>query len=76
MEFLIRRINDSGQKPCDEAQPINEDENSWFIEINSLEELLAFQEKYKEELVIGKTPEWYHQPEFPYSLVIYDDSRE
>ena len=46
--------------------------DSWGIEINTLEELMAFKERVGEELVIGRS---WNNPEFP-MIEIYDDYRE
>ncbi len=69
MKFLISRTSmlcKENKKPCEEAVkekykaivPFTNNEirelEGWFIEINSLEELLEFQKKYDEELVISR----------------------
>ena len=46
--------------------------DSWGIEINTLEELMKLKNRVGEELVIGNS---WHNPEFPI-IEIYDDYRE
>ena len=68
-------------KPCDEAiqetfsykdkQGKSYNLKQWVIQINSLDELLKFKEKYKSELVITTT--YYDNS---YEIEIYDDYRE
>ena len=47
------------------------EKDTWTVEINTLEDLIAFVDKY-DETIIG---EWYRNPEYK-MLEIYDDYRE
>lgn len=45
MKFKISRTSGVGVKPCDEAG-WDDDNNMWAIEVASLEEICALEEKY------------------------------
>lgn len=67
------------QKPCEDCFPIKLKCNStdthidcWGIEINTIEELMKFQDSVKEELILGTS---YIDDKTP-SIEIYDDYRE
>ena len=78
MKYIVTRTSlYKGEKPCDEAfkhpHPTGQLSNveRWTIEINSLEQLNAFAEKYEPLIVypesyFGKSPE----------IEIYDDYKE
>jgi len=74
MKFEITRISDSlsNKKPCEGAysEPVKGDwlgrKNQWFIDFNSLEELLKFIEKEGHIVVSNYGP----------AIEIYDDYRE
>lgn len=73
MKFIVSRTsiwnNDS---PCAEAKPeMFEDGPNWTIEINSLEELIAFRKKYGEIILTAS-----RYPEIDNEIEIYDDYRE
>ncbi len=64
MRFLVTRTSSClDYSPCQGAYQGTEP-NDWFIDINTLEELMAFQKRY-EELVLNSD-----------SIEIYDDYRE
>ena len=83
MKFVISRTSmwNNNEKPCDEAieetcyfNDLNGNtfkRKRWIIQINSLDELLKFKEKYESELVITTT---YYDGS--YEIEIYDDYRE
>lgn len=80
MRFLITRTSDfwgiEKNKPCEEAvkrQVIynNEKRTRWCVEINNLDELLAFNKKYG-DLILSRTES---EPSYP-EIEIYDDYRE
>ena len=74
MKFIVSRTSTwhSDIAPCKEAkQEMFEDGPDWTIEINTLEELIAFRKKYG-ELVLTFS----RIPEIDYEIEIYDDYRE
>lgn len=71
MEFIVTRTSkiyfDESEKPCEEAYKKGRDNFGimiWMININSLEELMSFIDKYG-QVVIDKD-----------EIEIYDDYRE
>lgn len=74
MKFKIERTSIlDNTKPCEEAK--EETYNGvtvWFVEINTLEELLDFRNKYDRAIIIDTAIE---SPNI-YSLEIYDNWRE
>ena len=75
MKFIVKRTSgryiEDETSPCENAVVDNEEEG-WVIEINSIEELLSFVEKCSDEIIIS--PKAYNS-EMP-CLEIYDDWRE
>ena len=79
MIFKVMRTsfwNDSKEKPCEETFRIEKDEDeypwaNWAVEINSLQELINFQKKVKNEIILGTT----FKKKEPY-IEIYDSYRE
>ena len=77
MKFLITRTDHSrkDEKPCDGAYLDSEkgyDKNIkyWFIDINTLEDLLLLVKNVEEEVIISENIDG------NYSLEIYDNWRE
>jgi hypothetical protein len=66
MKFQIHRVSlcSNEEKPCDGAFLVD-GEYGWFIEINTLEELIALSVREDESLVVDKD-----------SIYIYDDYME
>lgn len=74
MKFIVSRTSvwNKDIAPCEEAKREEfEDGPDWTIEINSLEELIAFSKKYG-ELVLTRAV----IPEIDNEIEIYDDYRE
>ena len=74
MKFEINRTSldpyiHGNVPPCEEA--INKSNYEWFIEVNSLEELVYFCDKYG-DIIIGKP----FGVNGMYTVEIYDDYRE
>lgn len=71
MEFrVVRSSQFSDEKPRNVKEIYKKGDN-WYIKINTLEELLAFENKYG-NLIISKN--WDNQEEM--QIEIYDDYRE
>ncbi len=82
-DFFVERTGlpfsiDPEKQPCKEAKQItvrsdrnNSDEKIWIVEINTLEELIAFRDRCNEEIIIRKET----VDGFP-ALEIYDSWRE
>ena len=71
MEFrVIRSSQFSDEKPRD-VKNIYEKGNNWYIKINTLEELIAFEKKYG-HLIISEN--WDNEKEM--QIEIYDSYRE
>lgn len=66
MRFAIDRTSAFMKKPCEEAYQIVENDElaDWYIDINTLEELLEFV-KNNEKIILGEN-----------TIVIYDDYEE
>lgn len=74
MKFIVSRTSlwSNNDSPCEEAkQEMFEDGPDWTIEINSLEELIAFRKKYGEIILTASV-----LPEIDNEIEIYDDYRE
>lgn len=74
MKFIVSRTSvwKSDITPCEEAKREEfEDGPDWTIEINSLEELIAFRKKYGELVLTASVI-----PEIDNEIEIYDDYRE
>lgn len=74
MKFIVSRTSvwDSNIAPCEEAKREEfEDGPDWTIEINSLEELIAFRKKYGELVLTASVI-----PEIDNEIEIYDSYRE
>ena len=60
MKFIIETVKylDKNEKPCEEAykgkliNSVGQEDDCWFIDINSLEELLAFIDKHNIDVII------------------------
>ena len=65
MRFTIKRASEQ-EPPCTGA--VKEDED-WFVDIETIEELMALREQLNTDLVLGK---WDSGPR----IVIYDDYME
>ena len=73
MRFRIKRTSDRKNCPCRESV-FNRETQEYNIEINTLEELVAFSEKYGE--LILKDDNYYGKEKYIPSIEIYDDYRE
>lgn len=74
MKFIVSRTSlwGNNSSPCKEAkQEMSEDGPIWTIEINTLEELIAFRKKYGEIILTVSV-----LPEIDNEIEIYDDCRE
>ena len=81
MRFIVNRVSNysDDQQPCEEAikgtetiKNTTKERSVWYIDFNSLEELLKWRDKIGESIIIHKN--W--EGECPYEIEIYDDSRE
>ena len=79
MIFKVKRTSqwlfDINRSPCDGAFI---KDNWWVIELNTLEDLLSFQNKVGEEIIIGDTDTFFGANDMgvKYYIEIYDDYRE
>ena len=73
MRFRITRTSDWKNCPCREAV-FNRETQEYNIEINTLEELVAFAKKYGE--LVFKDDNLYGKEKDIPSIEIYDDYRE
>ena len=71
MEFRVTRSSQFIDEKPRNVKNIYEKGDGWYIKINTLEELLAFENKYG-ALIISK--DWDNQEEM--QIEIYDDYRE
>lgn len=78
MNFIVYRTSNHVDKPCEEAtmkktglESQNQPGEGWTVEINSIEDLVDFTDKYGN--IIIKSRDTFH-PES--SIEIYDDFRE
>lgn len=73
MEFRVTRTSISlswgKESPCEEAKKQGD---AWFVEINTLEELLNFMDKYEKEIIISRDLD---NPQI-IEIEIYDTYRE
>ena len=73
MKFIVSRTSiwSDEESPCKEAKKETFDDNEidWIIEINSLDELIQFSEKYGELIITGNYKGLKE-------IEIYDDYRE
>jgi hypothetical protein len=72
MQFRVWRTypDSSGNPPCEGAKKVD-DSMLWAIEINTLEDLLAFSRKHG-EIIVGSNPKVHENP----TIEIYDYYRE
>ena len=78
MIFEVERTSqwvfDKNRPPCDSAFSKN---NCWLIELNTLEDLLNFQNEIGEEIIIKDNFPWKNNNiEVKHSIEIYDNYRE
>ena len=73
MRFGITRTSDCENCPCRESV-FNRETQEYNIEINTLEELVAFAKKYGE--LVFKDDNYYGKEKDIPSIEIYDDYRE
>ena len=73
MRFSITRTSDWQNCPCRESV-FNRETQEYNIEINTLEELVAFAKKYG-DLVLKDDNDYGKEKDIP-SIEIYDDYRE
>lgn len=86
MKFRVSRVSDGQVKPCEEAKaeelttyvPMQDEakgyirkENGWTVEIDDLNSLIQFKERYGEIVILDSCRE-----ECPHEIEIYDDYRE
>ena len=71
MEFRVTRSSQFLDEKPRNVKNIYEKGDGWYIKINTLEELIAFENKYG-ALIISK--DWDNQEEM--QIEIYDDYRE
>lgn len=71
MEFRVTRSSQFPDEKPRNVKNIYEKGDGWYIKINTLEELIAFENKYG-SLIISK--DWDNQEEM--QIEIYDDYRE
>ncbi len=82
MKYIISKTSSFGQRneaPCEGAVAVGCNEfgdTLWGIEINTLEELMALQDKVGHPLIIGPAP-YYDANEYSGKAIeIYNDYRE
>lgn len=74
MKYIVRRASVRGNvKPCEEAKQEHitykdGNENVWMVEIETIEELMNFQQKYG-DIIIGTSIIYDGHPD----ILIYDD---
>lgn len=82
MKFKVFRSSDWFGKPCENAYketsadlPTRQDwfDQDWFVDINSLEELIAFQHSLHSSIIIESELD---SPYDDLTIEIYDDYRE
>ena len=82
MKFRIKRTSnwDGEEKPCEKAYGGEhlggraDDVRVWYIDINTLDELIALRNEVENELIIGTT--WEKELNGMPEIEIYDDYRE
>ena len=81
MKFRIKRTSSfyATEKPCERAyggNPLkeNSEKKVWYIDINSIEELVAFRLELQEPIIIGDV--WEEELGDMPEIEIYDDYRE
>lgn len=72
MRFIVSKTTGGDEKPCKEAIKLIDSKNGdWCVDINTLEELIVFIQKYGD---IVMTTSLYSENEF--EIEIYDTWRE